>query len=265
MKHVHSSLRLAASQVAMVASCLSLLVGCGAEVDGAEESIDSVSDGVINGNAPDPATRPYENQFVRVNNKTKNTTCSGTLVGSTRTTADYVLTARHCFNDTNDTVTFSGAIGTVRGVAINFAPGLDVALVQLERTVPAPAGIYFTNSNGQKLIGVNVRCYGYGYGSWDPVTKKYGGLGKLRWADFTIADHGGSTDYYDLDVPNANGQALAGGDSGGTCFSIPGDGNTALTVTGIHKAGSKSGVPTYNDQTAATTFSAWVRTFVARP
>jgi hypothetical protein len=251
------------------AACLGILaVGCG-DLDGADPAVQGNSDPIIAGNNPAPTDRPYENLFVKVTNTTNGTYCSGTLIGGP-TTARYVLTARHCFSATSDAVYISGPV-KLNGTAIYYAPHaangdtVDAALVKLEKDVTVPGAVYFTNMDGQELVGTQVRCYGYGNTAWDPVQKKFTGGGNLHYGDFTVADHSGSTTLYDLDVPNSAGQATAPGDSGGSCFHSTSFHISAITVTGICKAGSSSGVPTYNDQTSATAFSSWVRTFVPRP
>ena len=252
-------------------ACLGILaVGCGEPLDGTDPAVQENSEPVIAGYNPSPTDRPYENLFVQVHNSTKGVYCSGTLIGGP-TTARYVLTAGHCFSSASDSVYITGPVGTVNGTAVYFAPHaangdqVDAALIKLEKDVSVPGAVYFTNMDGQELIGTQVRCYGYGNTAWDPVAKKYTGGGKLHYGDFTVADHGGSTTLYDLDVPNSAGQATAPGDSGGTCFHSTSFHISAITVTGICKAGSTSGIPTYNDQTSATVFSSWVRTFVPRP
>jgi len=250
-----------------LATCLSMTSACA----GPEDAGEPQNVAVIAGNTPDPTNRPYEDLYVKVVNTTKGVYCSGTLIGGP-TTASYVLTAGHCFSATTDSVYVTGrVIPKTNGIAVFRAPhyngsGVDAALIQLENAVSVPGAVYFTNADAQQLIGTNVRCYGYGATVWDDAKQAYTGGGSLRWGDFTITDAGGSTMIYDLAVPNDQGQATAPGDSGGSCFHHGSSFDiSAITITGICKAGSTKGIPTYADQTAAVSFSSWVRTFVPRP
>jgi hypothetical protein len=242
------------------------LAGCALDTMPAEEDSEmggEVAEGIINGSTPlGSLDRPYESFFVIVDGR-----CSGTLLGSNRQYANWVLTARHCLDSTSDQVSVKrgGEVRTSKRVI--FAPNnngdyIDAALIELNGpSWRVPGGVYFTGQDGQELIGVPVRCYGYGHNK-RASDGTYSGFGTLRWGDFTIKDHKGSRTYYQLQVPNGKAQLLAPGDSGSSCFHSASAAHFDITITGVHKAGNASN---YNVQTGAKWMSSWVRSYVPRP
>lgn len=254
---------------ALLTLATAFIAGCGAE---SGEPPSGASEALENGNNALPGSRPYEANFAKLNNRTKGGFCSATLLGPTRTSATWALTAHHCFNSTSDSVSLSTAnSGSVNGTQIVFAPSspdgqtVDAALVKLATPVPVSAGIYFTTADSNGLAGQTKRCYGFGLTTWNSSTKSYSG-GGLHWADFQmVASTGANPLLVYVNEPNALGQTLAPGDSGGPCFDIGSDASTALTITSIDKAGAMGAAPTYADETAAAYFSSWVRSFVPRP
>lgn len=248
---------------AVLGACLLVVAGCSAQTMTEEENA-LTQQPVINGS--DPIGKPYEQLFAKVNG------CSGTLIGGP-TTAKWVLSASHCFGNTNGSqlpppsTTYTVTRGTDSRQTIAgrvfFAPPapdgnwVDAALLEMETTMTVPGSVYFTNSDATQLIGTPVRCYGYGRN----------GIGKtgLLWGDFTIKENSGSTVYYQLAVPNGAGQSLAPGDSGASCFHSAAQATADITLTGVHKSGSTSAPYNFNRQTGAKWMSAWIRTFVPRP
>jgi hypothetical protein len=252
------------------------LAGCGVEGDAEVEDVQSP---VIAGTLSDATAHPYEKLFVKVT--IGSSYCSGTLLGNAAVgSSSWVLTAKHCASSSTDPATvfvYRGA-EKVGALAIYGNPdGRDATLIQLKSPMASANSVYFTNLTPTQLVGTSVRCFGYGNSAWTDkngdgtfTKSEFSGGGKLRYGDFTVkADATDTTLYYDLAVPNAAGQALAPGDSGGPCIK-GGDVNStgAINLTGILKAGTNqnsTGIVTYNRETASTVISAWIRTYVPRP
>jgi hypothetical protein len=266
------------------------LLATGCAVNVTDEDIASNEQSVVNGYGWSwQGYRPYEKMFVQVFSNVGS--CSGTLIGGPDY-AQYVLTAKHCFNSdsTPDDVEIRRMEGqtnysTRRGVSIHKAPNrsngdnVDVALVKLDSRISVPGSVYFSNMDGVEIVGQKLRCYGFGPNYWDG--DGYVGGGKLRWADFTAIRNtydnpNNSSTWYELQYPNSANQALAPGDSGGSCFHSPDQVEDELkyffTLTGVHKGGSgdlgdapAGSTPTKGRQTSSAWFSSWVRGYVPRP
>jgi hypothetical protein len=242
------------------------LAACSGE--GAQESVSSSQDAIVNGDSLDRLARPYEEATVTIHfNSTLTGGCSATLLGN-QGFARYALTARHCLDlprdCTNGVPMTTARIGRdsqliARGVTAFCHPQaftpmpntVDVALVQLDRNVPLSTKQYFTTLTPTELVGESARCYGGG--------SQVGTTVSTALFDVIPTDSAGSRDiHYMLINPNAAGQRLGNGDSGGIC--VRPTGTTSMTIYGLDKAGSTTSAR----QTAAVSFSDWVRTFVPR-
>lgn len=269
----------------LVFAALPTLLACAGpeDLDSEAESQDSdtAEQPVIKGYASNPTAHPYESLFVRVS--TAGGGCSGTLLGDANVgSSTWVLTASHCFPKPVDVSKVSVIRGGTRiyaaNVYINPDGTLDTALIELKSSMTSSRSVYFTNLTPTQLVGTSVRCFGYGNNAWvdsnndGTYTKdEFTGFGTLRYGDFTVkADTADNvTRYFRLTVPNAVGQALAPGDSGGPCIKgADVNSNAGINIAGILKAGtveSSNGIVTYNREIAASAISGWVRSYVPRP
>jgi hypothetical protein len=236
------------------------LTACGG--DYSDEPISSEQQAIVNGDALNTVARPYEEATITYHfNEDLTGGCSGTLLGNGGFSR-YVLTVRHCLD--GGVAPSSVRVGRnsqiiARGSAFHFHPAafepmpntVDIALIELDRNVPLSTQQYFTTLTPTELVGQTARCYGGGSQVGTTVTT----------ALFSIipTDSAGSPDiHYMLTNPNSSGQRLGNGDSGGACVRTTG--TTSMTIYGVHKAGSTTSAR----QTAAVSFSDWVRTFVPR-
>ena len=251
--------------------------GCGMQDEG--EGVGETQGPVIAGTLSNPAAHPYENLFVKVT--IGNSYCTGTLLGNaTAGSSSWVLTAKHCAGATTDPATVFAIRGAEKVGALNIYPnpdGQDATLIELVSSMTTANSVYFTTLTPTQLVGTAVRCFGYGNSAWtdkngdSTFTKsEFSGGGKLRLGDFTVkADASDTTSFYDLVVPNPQGQALAPGDSGGPCIKGADVNSTgAINLTGILKAGTNqntTGIVTYNREVASTVISSWIRQYVPRP
>jgi hypothetical protein len=235
------------------------MAACGG--DYSEEALGSDQESIVNGDALNRAARPYEEATITVHFREDLAGgCSGALLGN-HGFARYAMTARHCLDGISPGSVRIGRDNQIiaRGSAIFFHPNalapmpntVDVALIQLDRDVPLSTQQFFTTLTPTELVGQTARCYGGGSQVGTTVTT----------ALFSIiaTDSAGSQDiHYNLVNPNSSGQRLGNGDSGGIC--VRATGTTSMTIFGVHKAGSTTSAR----QTAAVSFSDWVRTFVPR-
>ena len=103
-----------------------VISGCGVNTEGAPSG---ESEAIVNGNAPLPLGRPYEANFAQMWNKTKGGKCTTTLMGPTRNSATWALTAAHCFNSSSDDVSIIPQSGPHLFVTqIEFAPTAPVGM-----------------------------------------------------------------------------------------------------------------------------------------
>lgn len=233
---------LRARSVAVLAPIF-VFAACGPETDFSEydEPIDfgEETSGIINGTAV-----PADNSgMVRLIHDS--TMCSGTLL-----TNDWVLTANHCDNAVGDTVTMGAQSRTVKRVLphpdISF--GVDVALVQLT----SPMTMNNSNSGFRRqvessllTVGTQVTCFGYGNNTFHT-----GAGSTLRSAVLNIQN--GANNLY-VFIPNATGQIMWRGDSGGTCLTAAG---RAITV---HKSSTFSGTQVLSSEGVTSQyFAPWV-------
>lgn len=195
---------------------LSLAVGC-APVGDAPDGLDSNAQEVVNGNVISDQTAAVYG-LARVNWGTL--LCSGVIYKNS-----WVLTASHCFNFTTPT---SGVTVTVGGVTyasdrVRTVSTADLALVHLTSPIPVNGSttgytVPFYQGTLPSLQGQGLYCFGYGTNSFAPT----GGAlidGRARWAYLTVSSFYVEGPFYSF-APNASGQILGGGDSGGPCFAV---------------------------------------------
>jgi hypothetical protein len=222
------------------------------------EQTGAVAQAIRGGDSLNPTARPYEELIVGVSG------CSGALVPHSDLVARYAITARHCVDGgvvpTNVRIG-RGSDNTFlsRGKAIHFHPDtfvegnddIDVALVELETPLNVTTRMFFSTLTPTELEGSTARCYGGG---------GVAGFTQLT-AGFTIIrtdSAGNPAIHFDVREPNALGQEIIGGDSGGACVRTTG--TTSATLYGIVKSSGS----TRSRMMASVSFTEWVRTFIPR-
>ena len=228
--------------LAPFAPLLSLFVaGCA----GDGSSLESAAEPIINGTAANPAND------VNVLLGSPAGGCSGTLVRNS-----WIVTARHCvFGDTGNlagspstaaSVTITRGADTATADRIIAHPTLDIVL--LHTTAPMAVfgsttglDIPFWSGTNADLVGVDMLCAGYGL---DQPNGFSAGHPVLRTAVLRAT----SADGVGLAIPpNASGQIIWHGDSGGGCrvgaalasvassgsYTLNADGSTASVVGGF--------------------------------
>jgi hypothetical protein len=195
--------------------------------------------------------------------------CSGTMIADT-----WLLTAHHCVTP-NEVMTGGTAVpagdllvtgpsgASSTAVAVFLHPTLDVALVELAGPLLNAAGqslstpIYTGPSAG--LVGQSVYCQGFGIHAAAAGT----GYGTLRSAVMTVAGASVGSLFF---FPNAQGQSLAGGDSGAGCFLHAPGGASPNYVVSVHSYGDVAapGLPPSDDEeVGADGFQSWAAGVIA--
>jgi hypothetical protein len=216
--------------------------------------------------------------------------CTGTLL-----TNSVVLTAQHCIEDDcqdescglnpgtgirspvadmSVTQYTDAATTTKQAVALEAEPGLDVALVHLDQPFEVAGSTlgFSTQLYGgdpDDLVGNQMRCKGYGASVCSGSS-----IVKLRHADmpmdataFDPADAPPIDELF-VTVPNAEGQSIAGGDSGGSCqLNDPGSDYSMLPlvdqpilgVNSMCNVNVFSGCPTACGHVKADAFRIWAQ------
>ncbi len=201
---------------------IAIIAGLVLAACGADDAIDSESSEILGGTL----VAPEGSGFVFLQAPSLDL-CSGTLV-----TAEWILTAKHCF-EPSDLENIGGITAQMGRTSANFPilrhatevvghPDLDLALVHLDSGFDMPAANYDKSilaADPSTLVGQTVSCFGYGRGTVN------GTSGVLRTANLQVLSYSGTT----LTVArNAQAQIPYLGDSGGTCLTTANGGETAL-------------------------------------
>jgi hypothetical protein len=153
---------------------------------------------------------------------------------ATLLTREWALTCGHCIAGAPiQSFTFTQTTtGQSRvGVEKYNHPTLDVALVRMAAPFSIGGSNYAVNSlysgTNAGLFGKQADCYGFGYNTFN------GGFGTLRHGLMSIVEEPGGPfpgAWYKL-LPNAQGQIIWLGDSGGACFVQQGN---QWAISGVH-------------------------------
>jgi hypothetical protein len=204
-----------------------------------DEAVETTEQALANG-TPAPVSGPNGWRIANVDGQ-----CSGTVIDPW-----WVLTARHCLDGNKDPSWIDiGLDGQGRDVThvylhpdhLNGENGVDVMMLRLASpftNIPATeVPIYAGDTDA--LMGKTVFCGGYG-GTVETVGATGGWFTVIDDGNYNMPDR-----FYRLQEPNALGQDLIDGDSGGSCRLAT---TAGYAVTGVHKGAG---------QTSAEAFHTW--------